>query len=242
MVTFIQAGFIIMTIVMLVLILSELKKGLTKTSFDEARRKSIFNKVLYAIIGWTVLISVLSLSGFLNNFSSFPPRIIIVLVVPLMTLIAITMSPVTREILAHIPAKNIVRLQVFRVFVEILLWMLVVQNLLPVQMSFEGRNFDVISGLTAPFAAYFLVNNRVALIAWNFLTLGLLINILAIAMLSMPTPFRLFMNEPSNTIVTIFPYVWLPGLLVPIAYGLSFLSLRQISKAKNAEIMQPQSR
>ncbi|HWA34283.1 MAG TPA: hypothetical protein VG737_09150, partial [Cyclobacteriaceae bacterium] len=163
MVTFMQAGFIILTIVMLVLILSELKKGLAKTSFDEVRRKSIYNKVLYAVIGWTALISALSLSGFLNNFSTFPPRIIIVLIVPLIVMIAVTFSPITREILTHIPAKNIVRLQVFRVFVEILLWMLVVQNLLPVQMSFEGRNFDVISGLTAPFAAYFLINNRVAL-------------------------------------------------------------------------------
>jgi hypothetical protein len=238
MTTFIQAGFIILTIVMLVLILSELKKGIAKTSLGEARRKSIFNKVLYAIIGWMSLISALSLTGFLNNFSTFPPRIIIVLIVPLIVMITVTFSSATREILAHIPAKNIVRLQVFRVFVEILLWMLVVQNLLPVQMSFEGRNFDVISGLTAPFAAYFLVNNRAALIAWNFLTLALLINILGIAILSMPTPFRVFMNEPSNTIVTTFPYVWLPGLLVPMAYGLSFLSLRQISVTRtiNASI------
>jgi hypothetical protein len=43
----------------------------------------------------------------------------------------------------------------------------------------------------------------------------------------MPTPFRVFMNEPSNTIVAKFPIVWLPALLVPLAYGLHFLSLRQ---------------
>ncbi len=235
MVALIQAGFIVLTILMMVLILSELKKGLTKTSFDEARKKRIFNRTLFALIGWTSVVSILSLSGILSDFSKFPPRLFIVLAVPLITMIAVTVSPVTREILIHIPTRNIIRLQTFRVFVEILLWMLVFENLLPVQMSFEGRNFDVISGLTAPLAAYLLVNNRLALVIWNFVTLGLLINIVAIAILSMPTPFRVFMNEPANAIVASFPFVWLPGLLVPMAYGLSFLSLRQLSAAKKTQ-------
>ena len=129
----------------------------------------------------------------------------------------------------NIPAKSLVSLQIFRVFVEILLWMSFLQNLLPVQMTFEGRNFDVLSGLTAPFAAYFLANNRIGLVVWNILSLALLANILAVAVLSMPTPFRYFINEPSNTIVTTFPFIWLPGLLVPLAYGLSFLSIRQVA-------------
>ncbi len=237
MTTLIQAGFIILTIVMLALILNELRNGIAKTSLEDARKKRILKKTVYTFIGWTAFVTTLSLSGILSDFSKFPPRLFIVLAIPLVTMIVVTLSPVTREILNHVPPQNIVRLQVFRVFVEILLWMLVVENLLPVQMSFEGRNFDVISGLTAPFAARFLVNSRVGLIAWNLLSLGLLINILAIAILSMPTPFRVFMNEPANTVVATFPYIWLPGLLVPMAYGLSFLSLRQMGVVKKAQFV-----
>lgn len=42
-----------------------------------------------------------------------------------------------------------------------------------------------------------------------------------------PRPVRLFMNEPANTIVATFPYCWLPGIVVPIAYILHILSLRK---------------
>jgi hypothetical protein len=224
----IQAGFILLTAVMYALVMKELKKAVAKTQWPERQKKVRYQQTFYALVGWTVFISALALSGFLQNYSAFPPRIMLVLVVPLITMISLTFSKPVRELLIVIPIQNIVRLQVFRVFVEILLWMLFLQNILPVQMTFEGRNFDVLAGLTAPLAAYFLARHRASLITWNILSLGLLVNIMAIAILSLPTPMRVFMNEPANTIVGIFPYVWLPGLLVPLAYGLHFLSLRQL--------------
>jgi len=46
--------------------------------------------------------------------------------------------------------------------------------------------------------------------------------------LSTPMPFRLFMNEPANTFVTHFPYVWLPGIHVWTALFLHVLLLRQL--------------
>lgn len=98
-------------------------------------------------------------------------------------------------------------------------------------MSFEGRNFDILTGITAPIMAYLASRNTVpklVLIVWNIVCLGLLINIVTIAIFSMPISFRHFMNEPSNTIVTQFPFSWLPTFLVPLAYMLHFLSLRQL--------------
>lgn len=230
-------GFVVLTIVMYTLVLLELRKALSRTPWDDNRKRKIFNRVIFFLSAWTVFISVLGISGFLQEFKSFPPRLMVVLVIPLITMIVVTYSKTTRALLEFVPAKTLVRLQVFRVFVEILLWSLFIQNILPVQMSFEGRNFDVLSGITAPFVAYFLINNKVALVVWNILCLGLLINIVTIAMLSLPSPLRVFMNEPANTIVTFFPFVWLPGLLVPLAYGLHFLSLRHLSVANNKELL-----
>jgi hypothetical protein len=112
------------------------------------------------------------------------------------------------------------------------LWALFVQNQLPVQMTFEGRNFDVLSGLSAPIIAYLIARQKISatgILIWNVVCLGLLLNILGIAILSMPAPLRVFMNEPANTIVASFPVSWLPGFLVPLAYGLHFFSLRQLA-------------
>jgi hypothetical protein len=225
-------GFILLTVLFYTLLLRELKIALPKTNFRPEEQKRIINGAWLSLIGWFVIVSVLSLSGILVDFSKLPPRIFIILIIPLVTIVTITFSKKLKTILEVIPSQNIIRLQSFRVLVEILLWLLFIENLLPVQMTFEGRNFDIIAGLTAPIIAYFGFAKKAlpksVIIIWNILCLGLLLNIVAIAMLSMPTPFRFFMNEPSNTIVGHFPIVLLPAFLVPLAYGLHFFSLRQL--------------
>src|SRR5882672_10710234 len=122
------SGFVILSIVSYAWLLSELKKGLTATTWDDARKKRTFNLVFLSLLSWTVIVSLLALAGILGNFSSFPPRIMIVLVVPLVAILFATFSKPAKELLPLIPAKNIVRLQVFRVFVEILLWLMVLQS------------------------------------------------------------------------------------------------------------------
>ena len=230
-----QIGFVIVTLVFYGLVLMQLKKGLTATGFSEDRKRKIFLRTIIALIVWMAFISILSLKGFFSDFSIFPPKLAIVLIVPLVTVLTVTFSKTTREILSHIPAQNIIRLQVFRVAVEILIWMLLIQNLLPMQMTFEGRNFDILAGLTGPVVAYLYARKNLGknvAIVWNILGLMLLFNIVGVALLSLPTPFRVFTNEPASTIVARFPIVWLPGFLVPLAYGLHFLSLRQLMLKK----------
>lgn len=225
-----QAGFIATTIIFYGLLLARLKKSLISTNFAESKKKKVFNGTLIGLIGWAVATSILSWSGVLSDFNTFPPKLIIVLIIPLVTIIWLVRTKELKEILIHTPPESIIWIQSFRIVVEILLWRLYVDNLAPVQMTFEGRNFDILSGLTALVVAYLVANKKISspiVIAWNLACIAILVNIVAIAILSMPTPFRVFMNEPSNTIVAKFPIVWLPALLVPLAYGLHFLSLRQ---------------
>jgi hypothetical protein len=226
------AGFILLTVIFYTLLLRELKQALPKTNIPPQTQNKIFYRVMFSLIAWFTIVSILSLTGVLLDFSSFPPKLFIVLIIPFVSILFITFSTRLKQILHAIPPQNIIRLQTFRVFVEILLWWLFVQNLLPVQMTFDGRNFDIIAGLTAPIIAYLGFTKKIlpksVLIAWNILCLALLINIVIIAILSMPTPFRAFMNEPANTIVAHFPVVLLPAFLVPLAYGLHFFSLRQL--------------
>jgi len=79
--------------------------------------------------------------------------------------------------------------------------------------------------------------NKTLLAVWNIACLGLLINIVTVAILSMPVPFQYFFNEPVNTAVAKFPYAFLPAFLVPLAYMLHFFSLRQLS-IKESESLQ----
>ena len=232
-----QFGFALLTLIFYGLVLSQLKVALVRSSFANDKQRKILNRVAFAVAIWLGAISVLSIKGFFSNFSSVPPRMIIILFIPLITLTwALLISKTTKELLPYISSKALAGLQVFRLFVEILLWMLFIQELLPIQMTFEGRNFDILAGITGPMVAYLAYSKKVlsrsVVIAWNILCLGLLINIVVTALLSIPSPFRYFMNEPANTIVAKFPIIWLPGFLVPLAYGLHFLSLRKLINEK----------
>ena len=227
----IQAGFIILTIVSFVFLFLEIKKAVNLSQWSSSKKTKFAATILIAWLVWILFVGAWSLSGRMSNFQIFPLNMMPVLVVPLIAILLFIFSKTGKEILISIPTENIIRLQAFRFFVELLLWGLYLENQAPIQMTFEGRNLDVLSGLSAPVIAFLIAKGKISktgLVIWNLACLGLLVNIVTVAILSMPTPFRFFMNDPSSTIVTEFPVSWLPGLLVPLAYGLHFLSLRQL--------------
>jgi hypothetical protein len=225
----IQISFAALTLFSIGWFVKDMLAGISTAELPAEQKGKLKFQTLTGLIIWLLVVCVLSLSGFLSNFTAFPPRLTVVLVVPFFTILFITFSSSLKEIVRNIPPRNLLRLQVFRVFVEILLWRLFVENLLPVQMTFEGRNFDVLAGILGPLVAYVFKDNKKVMIVYNVIGLCLLLNIVTIAILSIPgTPFRYFMNEPANTIVTYFPIVLLPAFLVPLAYTLHFFSLRQL--------------
>jgi len=185
---------------------------------------------------WIALCSGLALSGILNDFSSLPPRPFFVILPPLVLSLLITFHPTTARLLKQIKPQYLIAFQSFRIPVEIFIWLYYLAGVVPIQMSFEGRNWDVVTGITAVLLAIWVDRQpglpRRAIILWNLLGLGLLVNIVGVSVLSMPTPMRYFMNEPANTLVAQFPFVLLPTVLVVLAYSFHFLSLRQMALLK----------
>lgn len=223
--------WLMLTLICVVIILYGLNKAMYKTTFTKTRHKKIMIGTTVVIVLWIGLLTVLSSKGFFADFSKLPPRPALVLLLPLPVVLLFAFSKTGTQILRSVPPHWLVLFQTFRVFVELLLLLAFLKNILPVQMTFEGRNFDVLTGLLALPAAYFIrkrISSSAIIIAFNIIGLLLLINILIIAVLSMPAPIRYFMNEPSNTLVAQFPFILLPGVLVPIAYSFHIFSLRQL--------------
>lgn len=200
-----------------------LKKGLGSPK--------LFLAIALFLGAWLLLLGILGLKGFFSDFSTLPPRPGLAMLLPLPVVLWFVYSKRGVTFLQTVPPQWIIFLQSFRIAVEIMLWMKVTQGLLPVQMSFEGRNFDILSGLLALPVGYFcFVRKRWpswVVLVYNLGGLLLLLNIVVIAVLSMPTPLRVFHNEPANTLVGQFPFVFLPGFLVPLAYTLHIFSIRQ---------------
>lgn len=120
-----------------------------------------------------------------------------------------------------IPLAGLVGYQVFRVPLEWWLHRMYVEGVIPIQTTYAGRNFDIVTGVTAAALALWLRTGRRApglVLAWNLLGLALLANIVIVAVLSTPVPFRAFAGEPANLLPSTFPYVWLPTFLVQAAW------------------------
>lgn len=215
----------------LIIILAGLRKALRKTGWEQPKQQSLFNKTMLAIAGWVILLAALSLAGFFRVFS-LPPRIVLFLLGGIIIILFISFSKTFVQLLKTVPPHWLVMMQSFRILVELLLWQAFAKGLLPEQMTFEGRNYDVLSGILGLVAGWLMLRNKSwwkpVAVVYNIIGLALLVNILVIAVLSMPTAFRYFMNEPSNTIVAEFPFIYLPGILVIIAASFHIFSLRQL--------------
>jgi hypothetical protein len=221
--------FLAIVVGLLVLVVLGLSRALARLGLKNSRLP------LFAAIGvlaWLVLLALLAQAGFFKRFEVLPPRFAFAVLPPLLFILFLAGSGRVSRLLAALPASWLVGPQVFRVAVEVVLWLLFLEQLVPVQMTFEGLNYDILVGLTAPVVALYLARNparkTVVGVVWNILGLALLFNIVTIAILSTPTPFRFFMNEPANAIVAYWPFIWLPGFVVPMAFLLHVFSLKQL--------------
>ena len=186
--------------------------GFTKVGFD---RRTTF----LALAGWLGLSGVLAASGFFVASADGPPRFLLGVLPPMAVVVALVASPRTRELLASLPLAWVVGAQVFRVPVEIVLWEMGRAELVPAAMTFEGSNFDVVTGLSAPLVAMLCfrkgVRHQWLAAVWNVMGFGLLVNVVSIAVRT--SPRFAAPGTVTNRLPEIFPFAWLPYFLVPVA-------------------------
>ncbi len=212
---------------------------LTVWLFFTASNKS--RPLLIFLLIWMLLQAVIGLSGFYSVKGAFPPRFAFVLGPGLLISVLLFISRRGRRFMDTFLIDKLTILHAIRVPVEITLYFVYTVGLVPLIMTFEGRNLDILSGISAIIIFYIVFRKRKAgdktLLVWNFLCLGLLINILTIAVLAAETPFQMLAFDQPNRGVTIFPLVWLPTVVVPIVLISHLAAIRQLLrkiKHKNA--------
>lgn len=110
---------------------------------------------LIVLLGWLFLQAVLGLQLFYTVTDAIPPRFVFLLAPTLVVMIGLFASPKGRQYLDSLDTKTLTLLHIVRIPVELVLFQLFVYKTVPELMTFEGRNFDILSGLTAPIVYYF---------------------------------------------------------------------------------------
>jgi hypothetical protein len=169
-----------------------------------------------------IIHGILGYNGFYRLFDVFPPRVFAYSVLPFFSLTILYLIFFRKKFLVDLPLGVLTWIHVIRVPIELILLGLYNHGLVPVEMTFEGRNFDILSGITAPIV-YFLAFrngriNRTLLLIWNIAALALLCNIVTIAVLAFPGSLQMVGLKQPNVGVTYFPFIWLPAVVVPLVF------------------------
>jgi hypothetical protein len=208
-----------------------------RNSNSELTRKKA-TPIFIGLTIWLTIQAVLTLKNiYKSDTSTFPPKIILTGILPtILIIILLFATSKGRHFIDSLPLKNLTFLNIVRIPVEIVLFWLFLNKAIPELMTFEGRNFDIIAGISAPIIAYFGLTktklNRQIILIWNFICLGLLINIVINALFSAPSPIQKFAFDQPNIAILNFPFSWLPTFIVPIVLLGHLTSIRQLMKYK----------
>jgi len=187
-------------------------------------------------LAWMGATHLVAASGVLHQWERTPPPFLLLVAATAALAIALAISTLGRRLATLVPLWALVGVQAFRLPLELAMHRLVGLGIMPEQMSYTGRNLDIISGATAIVVAAlvaFGAGGRRLVALWNVLGSVLLINIVVVAVLSTPR-FRFFGDDHLNVFVTYPPFVWLPAVMVLAALAghlLVFRALRTPARA-----------
>ena len=168
------------------------------------------------ICAWLAVLAVLASRGVFERLpvpAAGAPLLVAIVVAQLV--------PATRRFCDRLPLPALTYLHVVRAGVEFCLFGLAMAHLLSSELTFSGSNFDIVIGFTAPlFGNLAFPAGRPArgpLAIWNLIALGFLVHIVV----------RVASAQPP--VIFTWPWVWLPGFIVPVVAGAHLITLRRLA-------------
>lgn len=174
---------------------------------------------LKLVMFWLAIQGGLSIAGFYQHATT-PPRIMLITFPPLVFVITRLLTLKGRDFLANLDLSWILAYHLVRIPVEIGLFLLAAEGKVPLGMTFEAGNYDIISGISVLIIIFLQLSGRLTskvLFTWNTICLLLLLYIMTTANLSVPGPMQHLNFDRPNIGFRYFPAVWLPSFIAPMA-------------------------
>lgn len=187
---------------------------------------------IVASILWMCIQSTVALFGFYLATKTLPPRLVLAIAPPLLAIAALFLTRRGRQFIDSVELKWCVLLHSIRILVELNLYWLFLYKQLPVQMTFEGGNLDILVGLSAP-VIWWAYNaghvKRKGLLIWNTICLLSVLNAFGRAMLSAPFRFQQFAFDQPTVAILHFPFILLATFIVPAVVFCHLAVFRKLS-------------
>jgi hypothetical protein len=169
-----------------------------------------------------------------------PPLLMPFVASALLLAVVLAFSSFGTRLVRGLPIAVLVGFQAFRLPLELVLHAWYAQGVLPVQMTFEGHNFDIVSGVLALVVGLLLGSGRAPRgVVWLFNLVGsaLLCAVTVIAVTSAPVPFRQYLNDPPLLLPYHFPYGWIAHVCVGGALFGHLLVFRWLARPRSVRAM-----
>ncbi|HXG87488.1 MAG TPA: hypothetical protein VNJ02_04055 [Vicinamibacterales bacterium] len=227
---FLTTSFYVFTIALVLSIIALVHRA---NSWQDGSTGGARWTALFAVgaAAWLALTWVVAANGTLAEFDRRPPPLVLLAIAIFALSITLAFSRVGAR-LATLPFAWLVVAQAFRLPLELLMHRAADERVMPIQMSYSGRNFDIATGATALIVAALLAagfGGRKLVAGWNVLGTALLANILYVAIISTPV-FAAFGPDNLNTWVAYPPFVWLPTVMVVWALTGHLIIFRKLAK------------
>jgi hypothetical protein len=202
-------------------------------------------KVLFILGIWLLIQAQLGLTDFYTATDTVPPRFLLMVAPAIFAIIILFTTSAGRRFIDGLNIKTLTLLSVVRIPIEIVLLWLFINKAIPGAMTFEGRNFDIISGITAPVIYYYgFIKQKIGtrfILTWNFICLALVMNVVIRGLLSVPSGFQKMSFDQPNIGILYFPFVWLASVVVPLVILSHLVSIRRLIKTNVSYTIVPRS-
>ncbi|MFK7785416.1 MAG: hypothetical protein AB8B56_09885 [Crocinitomicaceae bacterium] len=224
--------YILFTAIVVLLVLLSYRQVLQRMAIPARERSRKFLTASVVMFSWIAYVIVISLTDLLKDLS-LPPKFPLLIFLPL--IIGFTLfyrRSRNSAVIKGIPKTWPVYFQSFRIVVELILLYTFYANIIPESATFEGLNFDVLMGVSAPFVAYLVVRkngSRAFQYLWNVLGICMVLFVAFIVASSIYFPGIWGSKVPLVSMKFIeMPYILLAGFLAPIAIFMHVVSLVQL--------------
>ncbi len=190
---------------------------------------------LILTLGWIFLQTGISISGFYEGTNVFPLRVAVLVLPPVLFPFWLFFFARGKSLLVNVNIHMLIVIHVVRVPIELVIYWLFICKALPHEMTVGGGNPDIIAGLTVP-AVYYLgiMSGKIRwkmLVVWNLVCFGLLLNMVLKSALAAPFFSQEIAFGQPNTAMLHFPFVLLPGVIIPILLCAHLAVIRNLVKA-----------
>jgi hypothetical protein len=214
--------------------LAGLGAGLKRAGFSADRRLRIVRRTGAVLALWFLFLAMGAVSGL--YLEARGPRFLHYTMPALLAAVLLGRVGWVRAAVDAMPLWWIPALQTLRVGGGSSLFAAWAIGLAPWGMVLPAGIGDIAVGLAAAAVAMALAGGlrgaRTAALVWNVLGLVDILHTLFRAVTSAPGPQRLFFEEPPMLIPMVYPFIYLPGFVVPLTILLHLLSLRQLRAAR----------